>query len=126
MGPVYVWTTGAPWFTADAYPDAYERFEVMGLDSTAPLPDGAGVLLADRGTLDDKLDEVTRFVRNGGAVIAVGASDASDEVLFDEIAEQPTERALVRALRNAAHYVDTQVRLEELNQVRNLVEQPTA
>ncbi len=63
------------------------------------------------------IEELAR--RPGGAyspVIAVSPSGSSlegDELLFDVIPERPNQGELLRTLRNATHYLESQLRLEE-------------
>jgi HD-GYP domain-containing protein (c-di-GMP phosphodiesterase class II) len=84
------------------------------------LPEGPGVLVLDDGLLAEHRALVEAFSRRpGGAyspVIALsrnGEPAEEDEILFDVLPEKPNEAELLRTLRNANHYLESQLRLEE-------------
>lgn len=120
MRPVWVWTKRADWLSEAAYPEVHHRFAVSSLNGCESLPSAPGVLLLDEARLEEYHASVEKFARRpGGAfapVIAIsgraGAIEGED-VLFDVLPESPSEAELLRALRNATHYLENQLRLEE-------------
>ncbi len=118
MCPVFVWTSAAGSLSADRYPEIFDRFEITSLDGSGPLPSEPGVLLADAERLRAERKAVEAFVQNGGTVVAMTLdTETDDDLLFDVVSARPTEAELLRTLRNATRYVDSQLRLEELNAI---------
>jgi HD-GYP domain-containing protein (c-di-GMP phosphodiesterase class II) len=85
-----------------------------------PLPREPGILLLDEHLLSEHRSAVEAFARRpGGAyspVIAVspkGGATEGDELLFDVVPVRPTQGELLRTLRNATHYLESQLRFEE-------------
>ena len=118
MCPVFVWTAAAGSLSADRYPEIFDRFEITSLDGSSPLPSEPGVLLADAERLRAERTAVEAFVKNGGTVVATTPdTETDDDLLFDVVSASPTETELLRTLRNATRYVDSQLRLEELNAI---------
>ena len=118
MCPVFVWTTDGGSLSADRFPEVFNRFEISSVDGSGPLPSEPGVLLTDAEQLRAERRAVKTFVSNGGTVVATTAdSETDDDLLFDVVPASPTEAELLRTLRNATRYVDSQLRLEELNAI---------
>jgi HD-GYP domain-containing protein (c-di-GMP phosphodiesterase class II) len=122
MRPVWVWTNREGWLSEARYPEVHQRFDVSPLNGSELLPSSAGVLLVDEARLRERRRSVEKFARRPGGtfapVIAVsargGAMGGEDEdVLFDVLPESPSEAELLRTLRNATHYLENQLRLEE-------------
>jgi HD-GYP domain-containing protein (c-di-GMP phosphodiesterase class II) len=85
-----------------------------------PLPKTPGILLLDEHLLSEHRATVEAFARRPGGgyspVIAIspkGAASEGDELLFDVLPVRPTQGELLRTLRNATHYLESQLRLEE-------------
>ena len=118
MCPVFVWTAVGGSLSADRYPEIFDRFEITSLDGSGPLPSEPGVLLAGAERLRAERTAVEAFVKNGGTVVATTLdTETDDDLLFDVVSASPTEAELLRTLRNATRYVDSQLRLEELNAI---------
>ena len=118
MCRVFVWTTDGGSLPSDRFPEVFNRFEISVIDGSGPLPSEPGVLLVDAERLRAERRAVKAFVGNGGTVVATTAEhDADDDLLFDVVSASPTEAELLRTLRNATRYVDSQLRLEELNAI---------
>jgi HD-GYP domain-containing protein (c-di-GMP phosphodiesterase class II) len=113
-----VWSSDPGWLSLQAYPETHERFSVTPIES---LPATAsGILVLDEPLLSERRPEIEAFARRTGGVyspvIAVspgGGSSEGDELLFDVLPERPNQGELLRTLRNAAHYLESQLRLEE-------------
>jgi HD-GYP domain-containing protein (c-di-GMP phosphodiesterase class II) len=93
---------------------------VTRLEASGPLPDGPGVLVLDDAILAEHRTAVEAFSRRpGGAHLPVitlsrsGEPNDEDEILFDVLPEMPSENELLRTLRVATHYLESQLRLEE-------------
>ncbi|GMR24560.1 MAG: HD family phosphohydrolase [Acidobacteriota bacterium] len=118
MCPVFVWTTDGGSLSADRFPEVFNRFEISSVDRSGPLPSEPGVLLVDAELLRAERRAVKAFVNNGGTVVATTAElETDDDLPFDVVSARPTEAELLRTLRNATRYVDSQLRLEELNAI---------
>ncbi len=75
-------------------------------------------MLVDAQRLALDRASIEAFVKAGGAVVATTLdTDGFDDLLFDATSTPPTEAELLRKLRNATRYVDSQLRLEELNAI---------
>lgn len=117
MCPVFVWTNERGSLSAERYPEVFDRFEISFVDN-GDMPSKAGVLLVDAEQLRNERRSVECFVKKAGAVVAMATeADSADEIVFDVVSTRPTEGELLRALRNATRYVDSQLRLEELNAI---------
>lgn len=115
MCPVFVWTSEQGSLFAREYPAVFERFDIASVGSPPAEP---GVLVVDAERLAHDRASIEAFVKAGGAVIAMSAErNDDDDLLFDTISTRPTEAELLRELRNATRYVDSQLRLEELNAI---------
>ena len=118
MCRVFVWTTDGGSLPSDRFPEIFNRFEISIIDGSGPLPSEPGVLLVDTERLRAERRAVKAFVGHGGTVVAATAEpDTDDDLLFDVVSARPTEAELMRTLRNATRYVDSQLRLEELNAI---------
>ena len=118
MCPVFVWTAAGGSLSADRYPEIFNRFKISTVDGSGPLPSEPGVLLTDAERLRAERTAVEAFVTNGGTVVATTLdTETDDDLLFDVVSASPTEAELLRTLRNATRYVDSQLRLEELNAI---------
>jgi len=121
MRPIWVWTRVQGWLSPLAYPAAHDRYSPAEISEVIErLPNGPGVLILDEHLLFEHRAAVEAFARRpGGAyspVIAVsprGGASEGDELLFDVLPAQPNEGELLRTLRNATHYLESQLRLEE-------------
>lgn len=118
MCPIFVWTTDGGSLSADRFPEVFNRFEISSIEESGPLPSEPGVLLVDAERLRAERRAVKAFVVGGGTVVSTTAEpDTDDDLLFDVVSASPTEAELLRTLRNATRYVDSQLRLEELNAI---------
>jgi len=116
MCPVFVWTTEGGSISANRYPKIFVSFDIARVDT--PPESGSGVLLVDAERLARDRARIETFVKNGGTAVATTADmEISDDLLFDVVSESPTEAELLRTLRSATRYVDSQLRLEELNAI---------
>jgi HD-GYP domain-containing protein (c-di-GMP phosphodiesterase class II) len=120
MRPIWVWTTDRGWLSPLAYPETHNRYAIVPISVDEPLPKEPGILLLDEHLLSEHRSAVEAFARRpGGAyspVIAVspkGGATEGDELLFDVVPVRPTQGELLRTLRNATHYFESQLRLEE-------------
>ena len=118
MRPVFVWMKEPGWLTPRAYPAIHERYEVSAIDPSASPPSTAGVLLVSSEALESDRAALEEFVSADGAVVAVDDDTSNpDDLLFDVVPTSPDERELLRVLRSASRYVDSQSRLSELNAI---------
>jgi HD-GYP domain-containing protein (c-di-GMP phosphodiesterase class II) len=122
MRPIWVWTEEDGWLSEARYPEVHHRFEICPLSGNEPLPSSPGVLLVDESRLSGRRQAIETFARRRGGtfapVVAIsargGAMDGGDEdILFDVLPEGPSEAEVLRTLRNATHYLENQLRLEE-------------
>ena len=118
MRPIWVWTNVHGWLSPQAYPETHDRFSIVSIEG--PPPDEPGILILDERLLSEHRSVIEELARRpGGAyspVIVVSPSGGSlegDELLFDVIPERPNQGELLRTLRNATHYLESQLRLEE-------------
>ncbi|HEY7818376.1 MAG TPA: HD domain-containing phosphohydrolase [Vicinamibacteria bacterium] len=120
MRSIWVWTSDPGWLSQLAYPETHARYSIRSLSPDEPLPSSPAILILDEHLLSDHRAAVERFARRpGGAlspVIAVspkGGAAEGDELLFDVLPVRPNQGELLRTLRNASHYLENQLRLEE-------------
>jgi HD-GYP domain-containing protein (c-di-GMP phosphodiesterase class II) len=113
-----VWTRVPGWLSPKAYPETHERYSIVPLEG--PPPETPGILILDEQLLAEHRSAIEATARRLGGVyspvIAVspgGGSSEGDELLFDVLPERPNEGELLRTLRNALHYLESQLRLEE-------------
>jgi HD-GYP domain-containing protein (c-di-GMP phosphodiesterase class II) len=115
MCPVFVWTSERGSLSAADYPTVFDRFEISIVDSAPAQP---GVIIVDAERLARDRASIEAFVKGGGTAVATTLDpDSFDDLLFDTVPTAPTQAELLRTLRNATHYVDSQLRLEELNAI---------
>lgn len=115
MCPVFVWTSERGSLSAARYPAVFDRFEISTVDSAPTEP---GVVIVDAERLASDRASIESFVKAGGTAVAMTLdTDGFDDLLFDALSAAPNESELLRTLRNATHYVDSQQRLEELNAI---------
>ncbi len=122
MRPIWVWTSVHGWLSPLAYPETHDRYSIVPI-SIAPgetLPSTPGILILDEHLLSEHRAAVEAFARRpGGAyspVIAIspkGGASEGDELLFDVLPVRPNQGELLRTIRNATHYLESQLRLEE-------------
>jgi HD-GYP domain-containing protein (c-di-GMP phosphodiesterase class II) len=122
MRPIWVWTSVHGWLSPLAYPEIFDRYSILPI-AIAPgeaLPKEPGILILDEQLLSEHRATVEAFARRpGGAyspVIAVspkGGASEGDQLLFDVLPVQPNQGELLRTVRNATHYLESQLRLEE-------------
>ena len=122
MRPIWVWTSAQGWLSPLAYPETHERYSIVPIAVAVgeALPKTPGILLLDEHLLSEHRAAVEAFARRpGGAyspVIAVspkGGASEGDDLLFDVLPARPTQGELLTTLRNATHYLESQLRLEE-------------
>jgi len=122
MRPIWVWTSSKGWLSPLAYPQAHSRYSITELSEglRGLPPKSAAVLILDEHLVSEHRQAIEAFARStGGAyspVIAVsprGGATEGDELLFDVLPARPNEGELLRTLRNATHYLESQLRLEE-------------
>jgi HD-GYP domain-containing protein (c-di-GMP phosphodiesterase class II) len=122
MRRIWVWTSDPGWLSPLSYPETHDRYSIipLSLSSEKPLPMVPGILILDEHLLSEHREKVETFARRpSGAylpVIAVspkGGASEGDELLFDVLPVRPNQGELLRTLRNATHYLESQLRLEE-------------
>jgi HD-GYP domain-containing protein (c-di-GMP phosphodiesterase class II) len=122
MLPIWVWTKPPGWLSRTDYPEIHSRFEIALIDRNVALPGRPGVLLLDEDLLRERRAEVEAFARSPGGVLAPviamrgqegRGEPADEELLFDVLPAPPSPGELLRTLRNATHYLESQLRLEE-------------
>jgi HD-GYP domain-containing protein (c-di-GMP phosphodiesterase class II) len=122
MRPIWVWTSAEGWFSPSAYPEAHSRYSITEVSASIERrpPPPASVLILDEDLLSEHRAAVEAFARRASGayspVIAVspnGGASEGDELLFDVLPARPNEGELLRTLRNATHYLESQLRLEE-------------
>jgi HD-GYP domain-containing protein (c-di-GMP phosphodiesterase class II) len=122
MRRIWVWTSVQGWLSPLAHPETHDRYSIVPISVAVdePLPKTPGILLLDEHLLSEHRATVEAFARRPGGgyspVIAIspkGAASEGDELLFDVLPVRPTQGELLRTLRNATHYLESQLRLEE-------------
>ncbi|MGH9390407.1 MAG: GAF domain-containing protein, partial [Vicinamibacteria bacterium] len=122
MRPIWVWTSVQGWLSPSAYPTAHDRYSIREIPEGIghASPKSASVLILDEQMLSEHRAAVEAFARRpSGAyspVVAVsprGGASEGDELLFDVLPVRPNEGELLRTLRNATHYLESQLRFEE-------------
>jgi HD-GYP domain-containing protein (c-di-GMP phosphodiesterase class II) len=122
MRPIWVWTSVHGWLSPLAYPETHDRYSIVPISVGAdePLPKTPGILVIDEHLLTERRAAVEAFARRPGGgyspVIAVspkGGASEGDELLFDVLPVGPNQGELLRTLRNATRYLESQLRLEE-------------
>jgi HD-GYP domain-containing protein (c-di-GMP phosphodiesterase class II) len=117
-----VWTSEQGWLSPLAYPETHDRYSIIpiSVSSDEPLPKAPGILVLDEHLLSEHRAEVEAFARRPGgayspviAVSPIGGASEGDELLFDVLPVRPNQGELLRTLRNAAHYLESQLRLED-------------
>lgn len=122
MYRILVWTRHQGWLSPERYPKVHQRFAVSDFLASSPTIEPNFLLLVDDAILRDQSHKVRDVAQNSRRVplpvIAVGADpnveDRSDEYfLFDILSESPTERDLLRAVRNATRFLKSERLLRE-------------
>ncbi len=117
---ILVWAERNDWLSHESYPEVHRRFAVTHFDTEAPPTGPASLLLVDDTILRSHTEEVRQIAQNSTPfslpVIAVGDSHADqgcEDYVYDVISPTPSEWELLRTVRNASDYLDSERRLRE-------------
>ncbi len=122
MYRILVWTHNQGWLSPERYPKVHQRFAVSNFQASGSYVEPDFLLLVDDAILRDQSQKVRHVAQNSRRVplpvVAVGADpnvqDRSDEYfLFDILSQSPTERDLLRAVRNASRFLKSERLLRE-------------
>ena len=120
MHQIFVWTDRRGWLSPQGYPAVHAQFAVAEIDANGSASDGS-LLLIDAELIRLYPARVRRLARASEPValpvVAVSQEtalvSAVDDLVFDILPERPSERELLRTLRNAAYLLESRRRLAE-------------
>ncbi len=119
MRPILVWTHEKGRFSEESYPEVHRRFHFSYLDPADGLPSSEHVLLLDDSLLRERLEDVRNYARNSGSlaipVVALASDPVAseeDDLLFEVLGSTPDEGVLLRTLRNASHFLESELQLK--------------
>jgi HD-GYP domain-containing protein (c-di-GMP phosphodiesterase class II) len=115
-----VWTEKRGWLSRQSYPAVHAQFSVAEVAPDSAAPEGS-LLLVDGELIRAHPGRVRRLARASEPlalpVVAVSGetslASGFDDLIFDVLPAAPSERDLLRTLRNAAYLLESRRRLAE-------------